>query len=262
MPTQTIKRTMAQKRALIAECRRRMEAGEEIKSICAALQINIKTFQSWAKIHGFRRGDVDPGNPRARTTTPPGPRDKTHTGTYLRGEGLPRSNNPKGRAPTLSPEAEAHFLAHPADAWLVAKRAEAMGDHALANAICKLLRRAKTRETDMARLMEIAREDPDYDWGAFGHECMARWDDDELRARVVYQLMYPDHKRYTRPPEAKRPSQAWIDHYKGRQGTPGDLADQGRAEPNPPSPEPYSACHASVNMAANPLGLIPEQRKG
>ncbi len=256
MPHQTIKRTMDQRRALIAECRRRMQAGEEIKAICTALQINIKTFHKWAKIHGFRRGDIDPDHPRARSRLPPGPSAHTSSGLYMRGEGLGRARS-GGRQAVLSPEAEAHFLAHQAEGYLVAVRAEAMGDHRLVNAISKLLRRVKSRGTDMLRLREIAMEDPAYDWGAFQHECMAQWCDAELRARVIFRQMYPDHRRYPGPPEYKRPAQSWIDHFADRaRWEHAELTALGRLEPDPPSHEPFSDCHAAQNMSLNPLGTI------
>ena len=257
MPAQHIKRSMDQRRALIAECRRRMEAGEEIKSICAALQIPRGTFYKWSKIHGFRRGDVDPDHPRARARDPVGPSKNTSSGLYMRGGSLPRPDG-AGRKRVLSPEAEAHFLAHPADAYIVAKRAHAMGDHSLVKAITKLLRQVKSQESDLLRLRSVAQSDPNYDWRSFQAECMARWDDEECLARAVFAIMYHDGRRYPRPPESKRPAQAWIDHFVERGGwSSEEIKRLSKLETSPPSFEPFSGCHASVNMAANPMGAIP-----
>ena len=240
MPAQHIKRTMEQRRALIAECRRRMETGETVKSICAALQLPQKTFHKWAKIHGFRRGDIHPEDPRARSRLPPGPSARTSSGLYMRGASHGKPDG-SGRKRLLSAQAEAHFLEHPAEAYLVAQRAEAMGDHALTAAISKLLRQVKTRESDLGRLEQIAKSDPAYDWRMFEAECMVRWDDDEALARAVFAIMYGNSQRYPRPPVSKRPSQAWIDHFVERGSWNSDeIKTLSKLEGAPPPCEPYS----------------------
>ena len=172
MPSQTIKRTMEQRRALIAECKRRMQAGEKVTDICDALQIPQKTFQRWAKVHGFRRGDIDPASPLARTRAPAGPTPATSSGRYMRGEGTgrPRSG---GRQKFLSPEEEAHFATNLNLAWLVAQRAKAMGDRERCAAIFKAATGRILTETNFRTLWELAVKDPKFDWAAFEHECMA-----------------------------------------------------------------------------------------
>ena len=260
MPTQTIKRTMEQRRALIAECKRRMEAGEKVKDICAALQIPQKTFQRWAKVHGFRRGDIDPENPRARTRTHPGPSAGTSSGLYLRGGSRPRPEG-AGRKSLLTKDEQAHFAANPHLAWLVAQRAEAMGDRAYCAAIFKAATGQTLTVTNFDSLMHVAKTHPDYDWGAFGHECMAQQSDEELLARIIHSCIYHPPTKYPRPPEDKRPAQSWIDHFVAVSKLPrDDQAELKWSEPVPPPFEPFTACHASANMQLNPLGLIPSQQ--
>ena len=257
MPTQTIKRTMEQRRALIAECRRRMEAGEEIKSICAALQIPRGTFYKWSKIHGFRRGDIDPDDPRARIRVAPGPSDGTSSGRYMRGEGLgrPRSG---GRQSLLTEEEQTHFADNLNLAWLVAQRAKAMGERDRCAAIFRAATGQTLTDSNFLSLRDKAMSDPSYDWGAFQHECMAQQSDEEAFARFAFGLAYGERKEHAEPPDDKRPAQAWIDYYhtlfqtKSHQ----ELLEIGRTDIPPPH-TPYSGCHAAANMALNPLGVIP-----
>ena len=212
MPEQHINRSMAQRRALIAECRRRMEAGETTSSIIAALQIPKATFYKWAKIHGFRRGDLNPDDPRARTRAPAGPSSGTSSGRYLRGEGLgrPRSG---GRQAALTPEEAAHFKANPAEAHLEALRARDRGDLSRIDAISRLMKKEKSREGDIDKLEEIAKADPNYVWSAYEHECMARWEDDELLARVTFKVVHDLDRSVKEPPIHTRAPQEWIDKY-------------------------------------------------
>ena len=200
MPSQTIKRTMEQKRALIAECRRRMEAGEQARSIYTSLQIPRATFYKWSKIHGFRRGDVTPGHPRARTRVAPGPGAGTSSGRYLRGEGLGRPHS-GGRRSLITPEEEARFKAHPGEALAEADEAMRTGNTARADAIIKSVRGSKARERGLEELRTLALTDPDYDHRYEYYMASTGWmTDDELEARwncmvVTDQwVAFPDKK--------------------------------------------------------------------
>ena len=189
MPSQTIKRTMDQRRALIAECRRRRQAGESAKDICAALQINIKTFHKWAKIHGFRLGDLDPGNPRARAALPPGPSAHTSTGRYMRGEGLgrPRSG---GRQALLTADEKDCFTKHPSLAATEAQKAMDAGDTARAEAIIKLIRKGQSLARGIDELRSLARQDPDYDHRYEHYMATVGWKSkDELTACWNYSVL-------------------------------------------------------------------------
>ncbi len=51
----------------------RARAGERPADICAALSIPPSTYSRWARLHGFRRGDLFPDDGRARAACAPGP---------------------------------------------------------------------------------------------------------------------------------------------------------------------------------------------
>ena len=161
----------------------------------------------------------------------------------------------------LTKDEQAHFAANPHLAWLVAQRAEAMGDRARCAAIFHAATGQRLTATNFDSLMHVAKKHPDYDWGAFGHECMAQQSDEELLARIIHSCIYHPPAKYPRPPEDKRPAQSWIDHFVAVSKLPrDDQAELKWSEPVPPPFEPFTACHASANMQLNPLGLIPSQQ--
>lgn len=219
MPNQTHKRSIEQRRALMAECKRRMEAGEKIKDICAALQIPKSTFYRWSKTEGFRRGDVDPAHPTARTRSPAGPSASTSSGLYMRGGANARPAR-SGRKAQLTPEEIAHFRANPAEAHLEAQRANGRGNYARVDAIAKVMKQEKSRDNQMLKLRELAQKDPNYDWGRYEHECMERWEDDELHARVMFRVVHDLDHSVKEPPFSQRPEQEWIDKYLAVSGLP------------------------------------------
>jgi len=100
-------RTIEQKRAVIAEARRRIAAGERSEQVRVSLDVPKTTWSRWSRMMGFRVGDLRPDDPSARALAPagPGPGTTTTSGRYLFGEGLgrPRSG---GRKPALSPDAK------------------------------------------------------------------------------------------------------------------------------------------------------------
>ena len=217
-------------------------------------------FTNGRRSMAFAAGISHPEDPRARIRVAPGPSPSTSSGRYMRGEGLgrPRSG---GRQKLLSPEEEAHFAGNLNLAWLVAQRAKAMGDRAYCAAIFKAATGRTLTETNFQTLWEVAVKDPGFDWGAFEHECMAQQSDEELLARNIHGCIYHPPTKYPRPPMHKRPAQSWIDHFLAVSELPRDEQAELKWSGEPlPSFEPFSACHASVNMTLNPLGLIPSQQ--
>ena len=56
---------MSERRALAGECARRARAGEAPTAIRKDLGISYKAYSRWAKLYGFRQGDLFPDGKRA-----------------------------------------------------------------------------------------------------------------------------------------------------------------------------------------------------
>lgn len=95
---------MDARRALCAQAEQRARAGEAPVAIRAALGLERGTYARWAKLFGFRAGDLSPSIPQAGAALqhPPGPGGYARSGRFYRGEGLPEDH-----------PARAHGAGHP-----------------------------------------------------------------------------------------------------------------------------------------------------
>ena len=82
---------MAERRALAGECERLARAGVEPVQIRTELGVSYKAYSRWAKIYGFRQGDVFPETPRAgaRVRSAAGAGGWVGSGRYTLGLGPP-----------------------------------------------------------------------------------------------------------------------------------------------------------------------------
>lgn len=82
---------MAERRVLAGECERLAWAGVDPVQIRKQLGVSYKAYSRWAKIYGFRQGDVFPERPRAGApvTTAAGTGGWVGSGRYTLGLGSP-----------------------------------------------------------------------------------------------------------------------------------------------------------------------------
>ena len=80
---------MAERRVLAGECERLARAGREPVQIRKALGISYKAYSRWAKLYGFRQGDLFPDAERAgaRVSAAAGPGGWIGSGRYTLGLG-------------------------------------------------------------------------------------------------------------------------------------------------------------------------------
>lgn len=94
------------RRELAAEAEHRARSGETPKQICAALGLTPSTYWRWAKLFGFRRGDLNPADPKSRTRLPKGKGDRGATGAYVLAEGRGGRVRPAGPARRIDLDGE------------------------------------------------------------------------------------------------------------------------------------------------------------
>jgi hypothetical protein len=89
---------MPERRALAGECARRARAGEAPPAIRKALGLSYKAYSRWAKLYGFRQGDLFPDGKRAgaRVSAAAGPGGWIGSGRYTLGLGAAEDHPVRG----------------------------------------------------------------------------------------------------------------------------------------------------------------------
>lgn len=147
---------IAQRREIAADAERRARAGDSPKQICDALGLAPSTYWRWAKLFGFRRGDLNPADPLARVQLPKGKNGSGANAAFLLDEGL--GGRARGGGPPRCVDLSREGLETAGTVLEAVEAAIEDGDTIRADRLIAAWRAQKRRKTALDELQQAAIE--------------------------------------------------------------------------------------------------------